>query len=246
MDPARDDAPGDLSGLHTSAAALNRTVDALSDDQLAEPSLLPGWSRAHVVAHLALNGAAMTGVADGVGRGEPVAMYESDEQRDSDIEELAQAEASDLRHRLLSATTAFSDAVKAVEEDRWDGVFMRTPGSPTWPAATLVPTRRRELEIHHVDLAASYTRQRWPDEFVAELLDVVSVDQATSGPFQVRAIDVGREWSVGGRGGPVVTGSGADLGWWLTGRGHGDGLSSDSGELPRLGPWRRASGVAHS
>ena len=36
--------------------SLVRTVDALSDSQYAEPSQLPGWSRAHVVAHLAEGG----------------------------------------------------------------------------------------------------------------------------------------------------------------------------------------------
>ena len=51
MDKAPDDSrhdtgrgwdPGDLSGLEVSAVALNRTVDALSADDLAGPSLLPG------------------------------------------------------------------------------------------------------------------------------------------------------------------------------------------------------------
>jgi maleylpyruvate isomerase len=230
-----------MTGLDASAIALNRTVDALSSDDLAEPSLLPGWSRAHVVAHLALNGFAMAGVVDAVGRGETVAMYESDDQRNSDIDELVDTEAADLRDRLLAATTAFSDAVAAVDEDRWDGVFTRTPGAPPWPAATIVSTRRREVEIHHADLGVAYTRHDWPDDFVRDLLDVVSVDQSGAGPFQARATDLSGDWSVGGEGGPVVTGAGADLGWWLAGRGPGEGISCDAGELPRLGPWRRAS-----
>ena len=106
---------------------------------------------------------------------------------------------------------------------------------------TIVATRRREVEIHHADLGASYTHHDWPDDFVAELLDVVSVDQADAGPFQLRATDLGRDWAVGGDGGPTVMGRGSDLGWWLTGRGPGDGLSCDAGSLPVLGPWRRAT-----
>jgi maleylpyruvate isomerase len=234
--------PADLTGVDSSAAALNRTVDVLDADALAAPSLLPGWTRAHVVAHLALNGQALAGVLDAIGRGEPVAMYESDEQRDADIEELAAADSAELREALLAATTAFSDAVGLVEQDRWDGSFNRTPGGPAWPAVEIVPTRRRELEIHHVDLGASYTRHEWPDDFVHELLDVVSVDQGVAGPFRIRATDLGRDWTVGGDGGPTVVGSGADLGWWLTGRSTGEGLTSDADGLPVLGPWRRASG----
>jgi maleylpyruvate isomerase len=247
-DPRTDHSwdPADLTGLDASAVALNRTVDALTADDLAEPSLLPGWTRAHVVAHLALNGRALARVLDAVGRGQAVAMYESDEQRDSEINDFAAAAPDELREGLLTATTAFSDAVAAVEAERWEGSFNRLPGGPAWPAATIVPTRRRELEIHHVDLGAPYTRHEWPDDFVAELLDVVSVDQAPGGPFQLRATDLGRDWSVGGQGGATVAGLGADLGWWLTGRSNGDGLTCDSGALPAIGPWRRASGTALS
>jgi maleylpyruvate isomerase len=238
--------PADLSGLEAAAVALNRTVDALTDDDLAEPSLLPGWTRAQVVAHLALNGRSLASVLDAVGRGEPVAMYESDDQRDSEINELAGADPADLRDALLAATTAFGDAVAAMDEDAWSGSFNRLPGGPAWPAASIVPTRRREVEIHHVDLGAPYTHHEWPDDFVSELLDVVSVDQAAAGPFQLRATDLGRGWAVGGQSGSTVAGRGADLGLWLTGRSTGDGLTCDAGELPALGPWRRASRTAVS
>src|SRR5436189_1603175 len=95
----------DLSGLDASAAALTRAVDALGSDELAAPSLLPGWTRAHVVAHVALNGDALAGVLDAVLREEPVAMYESNEKRASDIDELAGAEQVELLDRLLAATT---------------------------------------------------------------------------------------------------------------------------------------------
>ena len=240
MDVARD--PADLTHLDRSAIALNRTVDALTTDELTAPSLLPGWSRAHVVAHLALNGRALARVLDAVGRGEPVAMYESDEQRDAEISEYAESDPADLRDGLLAATTAFSDAVAAMDDDGWAGSFTRLPGGPAWPAGTIVDTRRREVEIHHVDLGASYTQRDWPDDFVTELLGVVAVDRADAGPFRLRATDLGRDWPVGdGAGGPTVTGRGADLAWWLTGRGAGDALSSDSGSLPSLGPWRRAT-----
>jgi maleylpyruvate isomerase len=170
-----------------------------------------------------------------------VAMYESAEQRDAQVDELAQATPSELREQHLAATTAFADAVEAMREEHWSGYIARLPGGPWWPAVSVVPTRRREVEIHHADLGTSYTRADWPDDFVAELLDVVAVDQAGAGPALLRATDLGRDWPLGGEGGPTVSGRGADLGWWLTGRSAGDGLTSDSGTLPRLGPWRRAA-----
>jgi maleylpyruvate isomerase len=245
-EPAPQWDPGDLTGLDGSSRAFTRTVDALTSEELAEPSLLPGWTRAHVVAHVALNGIALAAVIDGVVHDNPVAMYQSDEQRDGDIAELAEAEPSELRERHLAATGAFADAVSTMEPDHWSSRIDRLPTGPAWPMVTVVPTRRRELEIHHVDLGTSYTRAAWPEDFLLELLDAVTVDHASSGPFQVRATDLGRNWSVGGEGGPVVMGSGADLGWWLTGRGAGEGLACDADRLPQLGPWRRAAATTVS
>ena len=148
----------------------------LSPEELAAPSLLPGWTRAHVVAHVALNGFALAGVLDGLVHDQPVAMYESDEQRDAQIEDLAEAEPSELREQHLAATTAFADAVEALQDEHWSGHIDRLPGGPAWPAVAVVPTRRREVEVHHADLGTSYTRADWPRDFVAELLDTVVVD----------------------------------------------------------------------
>ncbi len=233
--------PGDLGGLETSARELNRTVDALSAEALAAPSLLPGWSRAHVVAHVALNGHALARVLVGVAHRQRVAMYSSNERRDADIEELTAASPHELREELYASTTAFAEAVGAMEPQHWDAWFDRTPDGPSLPVLDVVATRRREVEVHHADLDAAYTAEDWPTDFVVELLDVVSVDQAPSGPFAVRATDLGRTWQVGGEGGPTVLGPGWALGWWLTGRGVPDVVTSQHGELPTLGPWRRAT-----
>jgi maleylpyruvate isomerase len=55
----------DLDDLKQAELRLTRTVDALRGDDWAAPSLLPDWTRAHVVAHLALNGEALRDVLRG-------------------------------------------------------------------------------------------------------------------------------------------------------------------------------------
>ncbi len=190
------------------------------------------------MAHVALNGFVMARAIGGYVRDNPVSMYTSNEQRDADIEDLAGAEPSELRERQLSATTEFAEAVSLLEEQHWSGHIDRLPDGPAWPMVTTVPTRRRELEIHHADLGTSYTHRDWPLDFVAELLDVLAVDQASSGPLALRPSDLDRQWQVGPGDGVVVTGTGADLGWWLSGRGDGDGVSCLTGQLPTLLPWR--------
>ena len=50
--------------LGSLAASVRDVLDALDVDGLGAPSLLPGWSRAHVVAHLVLNAEGLAGVLD--------------------------------------------------------------------------------------------------------------------------------------------------------------------------------------
>ena len=44
----------------------------MTDEQWGGPSLLPGWSRSHVVAHLTLNAQALSGALEGLHEGRQV------------------------------------------------------------------------------------------------------------------------------------------------------------------------------
>jgi maleylpyruvate isomerase len=237
-DPALPEA---VEALHQSEQRLLLTVDSLRPAAYAEPSVLPGWTRAHVVAHLALNAEGLAGAIDALAHERDVPIYESDERRDADIAELARADAAAIRERLFAAGQALRDALSALDDDQWTASVHRLPDGPLWAVSTIPETRRREVEIHHADLDADYRHTDWPEDFRVALLDVVTADRAhdpDSPTFTVRATDTVRTWSVGAEQ-PVVEGPAADLGWWLVGRGRGDGLSCDSGALPTLGPWRR-------
>lgn len=235
--PQEADAFEHLTGAHQ---RLVRTVDGLSDDQLAEPSGLPRWTRGHVVAHLALNAEGLAGVVDGLARQEPVPMYASPEARDADIEELGAADPAELRERLLGSVGRFEDAVTALPADRWAGVVERSPGGPTFPAHTIVGKRLNEVEIHHADLRAGYSHTDWSPEFSATLIESMR-SRAWPSPFRVMARDLARTWDFGqdrgGATGPNVTGDASAIGWWLTGRGDGSDLTVDQGELPEVGTW---------
>jgi maleylpyruvate isomerase len=215
---------------------LIRTTDGLADEEYGEPSGLPDWTRAHVLAHLTLNAEGLAAALGGIVEGEGVPMYASQEARDGDIAELAARSPSVIRTRLLGASTDVADALAAVPGDQWDTTIDRVPGGRTFTAGEVPSMRLREVEIHHVDLAAGYDCRSWSPEFATLLLDAMLVRDASSGPLAVRATDLGRTWTYG-EGGPTVTGAGADLGWWLTGRGSGEGLTSDSGTLPQIGTW---------
>jgi len=230
-----------LESLHQSEQHLLRTVDSLRGDQWSESSVLPGWTRAHVVAHLALNAEGFARAVDGVAHELAVPVYDSNERRDADIDELAQADPPEIRERLFGAAQRLRDALASLDADQWDEQVMRVPGGPAWLVAELPGTRRREVEIHHVDLDAGYTCAEWPLDFAEHLLDAMAKRVRPPEAFEIRPHDSPRTWVLGEDEAeypvPVVTGAAADLAWWLTGRPVGDTVSSSRGELPVIEGW---------
>ncbi|GAB3263558.1 maleylpyruvate isomerase family mycothiol-dependent enzyme [Nocardioides dilutus] len=226
--------------LESATRRLVRTVDAMADFQFAEPSLLPGWTRGHVVAHLVLNAEGLAGALEGVREHRAVPMYASQEARDGDIDRLSGADPAVLRDRLLGSTSAIHEGVEELPEELYGGRIERTPGSDrTFTAGRVGEMRLREVEIHHADLDLAYTWADWPSDFTVLLLDNRSTVH-DGPPFTAHAVDLGRSWSFGPaeeKGGPTVSGPGPLLAWWATGRDPGDGLTSDDGELPRMEAW---------
>jgi maleylpyruvate isomerase len=240
---APEPAPPEPEVRRAADRTLLATVDGLTDDQLAAPSLLPGWSRAHVVAHLALNGEALAAALTGVAEDRAVPMYPSQDARDADIEELAAASPDVLRARLADATARFADAAVSLPTDRAETRIERVPGGPTFRAGTVPLMRWREVEIHHADLAAGYSPADWSDDFAVALLDSMA-HRPWPSPLRLAVSDLDRTWEYGDPTGssagadvPTVTGTARDLGWWATGRGSGNRLTTDHETLPEVQGW---------
>ncbi len=229
----------DLDHLAEAGRRLTRTVDGLHTDDWAADSLLPGWSRAHVIAHLALNGEALSGVLAGVLDNEQVPMYASAGARERDIEELAGAHHSELRERLLASLTTFADTAQAVPDDAWSGRFERVPGGPTFPLDAVPLMRVREIEVHHADLGLAYTADDWPHSFAGLVVDGMVRRLEPEPGFRVSPLDSDRTWDVGAVSddGLVVTGPVAHVAWWLTGRPPSGQVTSSRGGLPTIGGW---------
>jgi maleylpyruvate isomerase len=233
--------PSIVAMLDSGTRRLVRSVDKMTDEQYTQPSLLPGWTRAHVVAHLTLNAEGLSGALEGVHEGRPVSMYRSGEARDSDIAALAKAPPSALRERFMASTTVIGEWVEELADNLADTVIERTPGGRQFPAGAVGTMRTREVEIHHADLDLDYTAADWPAAFVELLMDSRANAAYAGPPFRAHATDLDRSWQYG-EGGPTVSGTGSALAWWTTGRAldqvpGGDGLTSDDGQVPRMEPW---------
>jgi maleylpyruvate isomerase len=219
---------------------LVRTVDGLDDDALAAPSGLPDWTRAHVVAHLALNAEGMAGVLHSRIEGGSTTMYRSDEARSGDIEALAAADRAELRDRFLAGTTLVTEAVERMPDEFWTETFERTPGGRVIRYAAIPGMRLREVEIHHVDLDAGFSPQGWSDAFASHLIGAMVKREPSDTSFRVLATDLASTWVVGddpGESGTTVSGPAGELAWWLTGRPPADSLTSSTGDLPLVKAW---------
>ena len=213
------------------------TLSDLTDEDVRAPSLLPGWTRAHVITHVARNADALCNVLHGAQAGELRAMYASQEQRDADVEAGAPRGAAALRADAVSACGRWVQAANEVHRDHLDAPGCRVPGGETWPAYRVGAMRWTEVEVHHADLGLGYTALEWPAAFVSHLMKRRHRELTDDGvAVRWRADDTGETWATGD--GPEVTGRAADLVWWLLGRGAGEGLACSDGQLPDIGRWR--------
>lgn len=211
--------------------SLERLVAGLSDQQVAEASALPGWSRGHVLAHLADNARMFARLAEHALRGELVAGYDGGvEERDAIIEAKAGLDAAGHRAQLAAHTARLEASWARATDADW--------GRPvTFRDADLAATvfaRWREAWIHMVDLALDVRPSDWPEDLAEHAIDFL-LGRLPAGT-RLRAEDVDRQWSVGGGPtGAVVTGGVRDLAAWLAGR--TPGVAPAAEELPALGPW---------
>ncbi|MER5881647.1 maleylpyruvate isomerase family mycothiol-dependent enzyme [Streptomyces sp. NPDC001910] len=227
MDHARD-----LASVRAATDRLLTAAAGLDNASVTEPSRLPGWSRGHVLAHVARNADALVNVLEG----RP--MYASATARDADIERDAprplDAQLADLRE----SAARFQDA-GATPADWSRTVELRNGVTDT---AARVPFRRWvEAELHHVDLGTGYELEDLPEEFTDREIDFLVERFAghPDVPSTELASGTDRTWTTGGgaSGGPVaVRGTAADLLGWLCGRRDGSALTVDGGPLPALPP----------
>jgi maleylpyruvate isomerase len=148
--------------------ATQRLLDSarvIEDADLRAPSLLPGWTRAHVLAHLARGADALRNLLIGVRTGEPRPAYASAEARDAGIERGASQPRADLLADVAAAAMALRTVSRQLPDEAWRTEVTPVPGLDPFPATELLVRRLVEVELHHCDLGAGYTAADWPDAF---------------------------------------------------------------------------------
>ncbi|MGW7683139.1 maleylpyruvate isomerase family mycothiol-dependent enzyme [Kribbella sp. NPDC054772] len=185
--------------------------EALAD--LAAPSLLPGWSRRHVAAHLSLNAEALGNLVYWARTGEERPMYPSAEARNADIE--ASAGRSDLRAWFDSSAAVLAGAMAELSPEQWKATVRTAQGLPI-PATDIPWMRSREVLIHAVDLGTGLTFADLPTDFLEALCDDIRTKRG----------DV-----------PTIEGPLPDQAAYLSGRAYSDVTTADGAPAQPLRPW---------
>jgi len=226
-----------MSDVDQAIEALLRTAEAFDDGAVAAPSLLPGWTRGHVLTHLARQADAMTNLLTWARTGVETPAYPSMAARAAGIEAGAGRPPAVQIADLRETHERMADAAAAMPAEAW---AFHIPGRNQLAAA--VPwVRLREIEVHHVDLVAGYAPTDWTDAFALRLLREVVHDAQGNPPAMVlRPYGVDHPLTIGeSRDAPVIGGPTRALAAWLTGRGDGAELTvAPDGELPTPHLWK--------
>jgi len=221
---------------------LLRSAEGVSDQQARQPSLLPGWSRGHLLTHVARNADSLRNLLVWARTGVETPQYRHPDERAEGIAAGAGRSAAELLADLAASAAALDAEAARLPDTAWAAQVrkMNGDGHPAW---YILWRRLTEVEFHHVDLGVGYAAADWPAPFATYGLAQVAGDftgpdspavllQCSDAPVVVQIGPAG-EQAV-----HTVTGPVRSLLAWLAGRSAGAGLTTEPpGPPPTLPAW---------
>ncbi|TDD49111.1 maleylpyruvate isomerase family mycothiol-dependent enzyme [Kribbella antibiotica] len=203
-----------LIDVKTAAARLTELVDGLDETTARGDSLLPGWTRGHLITHVANFSYAFTRQVEYALRGELVEVYDGGRPaRNAAIDAGADRPAAVLVEDLSQAVTGLLAAWDRVGPDDWSRPISHRNST----LAHGIDATWRELEIHTSDLGLGATPDEWPATFCAHLLDFLR-PRTPKGVHLVLQPSDGPVWEDGTGEERVLTGTLTSLTAWYAGR----------------------------
>jgi maleylpyruvate isomerase len=207
-----------LDAVRGAEARLAKTVARIDDATMARQSLLPGWTVAHLLTHLARNADSHVRRTRASIDGVVVDQYPGGmDERAAQIEAGAGRTAAEVRTDVEMSTARLLEAWSDVPPYAWAN-STRDASGRVRRLAELPDRRWLEVEVHLIDLGCGPTHSDWPDAFVAARLPEIRAEAAA------RLVD-GAELPAPGAVDP------RDELAWLFGR-------LERADLPVLGPWQ--------
>ncbi|HST85223.1 MAG TPA: maleylpyruvate isomerase N-terminal domain-containing protein [Kineosporiaceae bacterium] len=150
-----------IAACRTSHRVLLAGLGPLSDDDVRVPSLLPGYSRGHVVTHIANKTKAHVVLLGGPAAGEVRQLHPDGYDPDLAADLAATGRpAAELRSDLAQCFELLEATWDALDETHWDRQGMMAAGLRTM--REVVGHHLRNVEVHHVDLNIGHRPSDWP------------------------------------------------------------------------------------
>jgi maleylpyruvate isomerase len=183
----------EIEGIRTAQASFLGRVEGLDEAAGRRPSQLPGWTVAHVLAHVAANAESVSRRLRGCIAGEVVDQYPGGEQgRADEIERLSTEPVGNLVERVRVTNAEVLEVIAAMPDDGWDRQS-RAVGGELRPAHSVLWSRWRECVVHETDLGLGHTPADWPPALVQRWLpDAVAGLTERSDPAALLGWEVGR------------------------------------------------------
>ncbi|ABK02899.1 hypothetical protein Arth_1505 [Arthrobacter sp. FB24] len=228
-----------LAELHKAADVVASQAGKLTEEDVTAPSLLPGWTRGHVLAHLAGISNAMARQLEFAGRGETVELYDGGfEGRTKAIEMSAGHTLEQHRADVDSALERALRAFNSLDAGGWQvpisyrGGVVLDGGMALW----------RELVIHASDLNTGRGPESWSRPFCEHLFDFLSARVPDGQRFVLQPLGLPPVTIGTGNRSTVISGMLTDIAAWLAGREPSLGslrasAAADDVDLPELLPW---------
>jgi maleylpyruvate isomerase len=222
-------------------AFFARKLNELSDAELDGASLLPGWSRRHITAHVGYNARAIARLVEWAATGVETPMYASTAVRDHEIDFGATLSPIALRHLFDHSAVHLNVEWRDLPEDAWHHKVRTIQGREV-PATETIWMRTREVWIHAVDLDNGASFSDVPEQVLSRLLKDIT------GVWKNREEDKDLVLRIHGPGSPseigdltsidpeIVSGTLSDITAWASGRPATD-ISSNKGTNPIAPHW---------
>jgi maleylpyruvate isomerase len=154
-------------------------VAGLDQDAYSADTTLPGWTRKHLIGHVAANAEAIGNLVHWAATGVETRMYASHEERLAGINRAASMSAEALGAWLISSAEQLAGATDRLTEEQWQRKVVTAQGR-TVPAIELPWMRSREVNVHAVDLDSGVTFADLPQGFLIALTEEITAKRGLS------------------------------------------------------------------
>lgn len=225
--------------LYEAAGIVTNVIAKLDDADITAPSELPGWTRGHVLAHIANVTNALARQLEYAAQDKKIELYDGGfEGRTKAIALAAGHSLEEHRRAVSEALSRALAAFDALDDAGWKAPISYRDGTVFDGGLALW----RELVIHAGDLGTGRGPETWSRPFCEHLITFLEARVPADYRFVLQPTGLPQRVIGPGHTSVVITGMLTDIAAWLAGRTPTLGslrasAAADGVALPELLPW---------